>query len=236
MPIPIPWIEDEQDDFPPIESALREPNGLLAAGGDLSVARLLTAYSRGIFPWFEDGQPVLWWSPDPRMVLRPGEMHISASMRKLLNRNLYEVTMDTAFREVVHNCAFPRRKASGTWITTEMQRAYARLHDAGFAHSVEVWFADKLVGGMYGVSLGSVFFGESMFSSMSNTSKLALAYLTKQLHLWNFKLLDCQVSSAHLESLGAVEISRVEFARELGKYAQISASSGKWHLQPGFKW
>ncbi len=234
--MPIPWIEDEQDDFPPIESALREPNGLLAAGGNLSVARLLTAYSRGIFPWFEEGQPVLWWSPDPRLVMRPGEIRISGSLRRLLRKNIYEVTMDTAFREVVHNCASPRRKSTGTWITAEMQRAYGRLHDAGFAHSVEVWLEDQLVGGMYGVALGSVFFGESMFSSVSNTSKLALAYLTRQLHLCNFKLLDCQVSSAHLISLGAIEISRAEFVRELSDCVRISGSSGKWQMQPNMTW
>lgn len=231
--MPIPWIED---DFPPVESALQDPNGLLAAGGDLSVARLLTAYSRGIFPWFEEGQPVLWWSPDPRMVLRPGEMRLSRSLTRLLRKNRYKVTMDRAFREVVYNCAVARRKSKGTWITIEMQKAYARLHQAGFAHSVEVWLEGQLVGGLYGVSLGAVFFGESMFSSRSNTSKLALAYLTRQLHLWNFKLLDCQVSSAHLVSLGAVEISRSAFVRELDNYVQIAGSSSKWQMQSDLTW
>lgn len=234
--MPLVWIEGAHDRFPPVESALEEPNGLLAAGGDLSVLRLLDAYSHGIFPWYEEGQPVLWWSPDPRMVLWPGEMRISRRLARLIQQNLYRVTMDEAFQEVIRNCASVRRKSKGTWITPDMQQAYCRLHQAGFAHSVEVWLGDELVGGVYGIALGKVFFGESMFSSRNNTSKLAMAYLTRQLHLWGFKLIDCQVSSVHLQSLGAVEISRPEFMQHLQNHLKHADDSGKWRLQSDLTW
>lgn len=231
--MPIPWLEDTGDSFPPVASALVEPNGLLAVGGDLTVPRLLDAYSQGIFPWFEAGQPVLWWSPDPRMVLVPGEMRISRSLARLIRRKHFTLTMDEAFPDVVRQCAATRRKSTGTWITPEMQAAYVNLHDAGYGHSIEVWSDNKLVGGLYGVALGKVFFGESMFSAISNASKLALAYLTHQLKLWDFKLLDCQVSSAHLLSLGAVEISRSAFQGQLSQYLKIAGSAGKWRLESG---
>ena len=234
--MPIPWIEQYPDSFPAVEQALQEPNGLLAAGADLSIPRLLDAYSQGIFPWYEEGQPVLWWSPDPRMVLRPGTMHISRSLRKSLRQQRYSYSLDTAFADVVNHCAASRRKSSGTWITGEMQRAYVALHRAGYAHSIEVWQQDRLVGGLYGVALGKVFFGESMFSRVDNASKLALAYLTRQLQLWEFELLDCQVSNPHLQSLGAVEIPRKEFQCLLAQHVKIAGSAGKWQLQSDFLW
>ncbi len=229
--MPIPWIEDSDDCFPPVDSALVEPNGLLAVGGDLSAPRLLSAYKQGIFPWYEAGQPVLWWSPDPRMVLRPGQMRISRSLSRLIRNHPFTITMDEAFQDVVRHCAASRRGAKGTWITAEMQTAYAGLHAAGYAHSIEVWSKHKLVGGLYGIALGKIFFGESMFSDVSNASKLAMAYLTHQLHLWDFRLMDCQVSSAHLLSLGAVEISRAAFQEQLQQFAKIEGSAGKWQLQ-----
>lgn len=235
--MPLYWIEGAHGSFPPVDRALLEPNGLLAAGGDLSLTRLLDAYSNGIFPWYETGQPVLWWSPDPRMVLLPGQMQISRSLARLIRRNIYRVTMDEAFRETVSNCAATaRRKSNGTWITPEMQTAYGRLHDAGYAHSIEVWDEGQLVGGVYGVALGKIFFGESMFSTLSNTSKLALAYLMRQLQMWDFKLMDCQVSSAHLQSLGAIEISRSEFLQYLHRYLKMASRPGKWQLQSDLRW
>ena len=234
--MPIPWVDDVYAGFPPIDEAMEEPNGLLAAGDDLSEARLLDAYLHGIFPWYEVGQPVLWWSPDPRMVLKPDRMRISRSLTKLLLQHKFTVTMDTAFAETITGCANAERHSNGTWITTEMQSAYIQLHKSGYAHSIEVWQADRLVGGLYGVALGKIFFGESMFSEVSNTSKLALAYLTKQLQLWDFQLIDCQVSSPHLRTLGAVEISRVEFQKYLQKYAMIAGSAGKWQLQSNLLW
>lgn len=234
--MPLYWIDGAHGSFPPVDKALVEPNGLLAAGGDLSLTRLLDAYSHGIFPWYEAGQPVLWWSPDPRMVLLPGQMKISRSLARLIHRNVYKVTMDEAFRETVSKCATARRKSNGTWITPEMQFAYGSLHDAGYAHSVEVWKDGQLVGGLYGVALGKIFFGESMFSILSNTSKLALAHLMQQLRIWDFKLVDCQVSSAHLQSLGAVEISRSEFLQYLHRYLEIESSPDKWQLQSVLNW
>lgn len=234
--MPLYWIEGAQDSFPPVEKALVEPNGLLAAGGDLSVTRLLDAYSNGIFPWYEVGQPVLWWSPDPRMVLLPGQMQISRSLARLIRSNKYRVSVDEAFRETVSKCATARRKSNGTWITPDMQYAYGCLHDAGYAHSIEVWSEGHLVGGLYGVALGKIFFGESMFSTLSNTSKLALAHLLRQLEIWGFKLLDCQVSSAHLQSLGAIEISRAEFLQYLQRHLNIESSPVKWQLQSNLHW
>ena len=211
----IPWLNEDEIKFPPVELALSEPDGLLAAGGDLSVERLLQAYSHGIFPWYEAEQPILWWSPDPRTVLLPEDLKISKSLRKLLRRNQYTLTMDRDFAAVVQACAEARRDALGTWITDEMQDAYCALHEAGFAHSVEVWSQQELVGGLYGVALGQVFFGESMFSREANTSKLALVALVKQLQRWKYKLIDCQVRSDHLLSLGAQEISRSQFRKKL---------------------
>ena len=226
----LPWIDDDDQDFPATELALTEPNGLLAAGGDLSIERLLKAYHRGIFPWYEEGQPVLWWSPEPRMVLQPDQLRISRSLRKLLRQGRYRLSMDSAFSDVIAACAEIRRGAHGTWITHDMQSAYAELHAMGFAHSVEVWLDRELVGGLYGVALGQIFFGESMFSKRDNTSKLALVYLVKQLQQWNYQLIDCQVSSEHLFSLGATEVSRQVFQQKLELLVAASGRSGRWQF------
>lgn len=228
--MPVPWIDDT-DAFPPVETALDEPNGLLAAGGELTVSRLLDAYSKGIFPWYERGQPVLWWSPDPRMVLFPEQVRVSRRLARLIAAQEYRFTLDTAFGDVMRACAAPRREGAGTWITPEMLAAYTALHEQGYGHSIEVWHGESLVGGLYGVALGRVFFGESMFSGRSNTSKLALVYLARQLQAWGYVLIDCQVSSAHLQSMGAVDISRAEFQQQLRAHAVVEGSAGRWQLQ-----
>ena len=226
--MPLPWLEPEDITFPPIELALEEPNGLLAAGGSLNPQWLLCAYGQGIFPWYETGQPILWWSPDPRLILTPRLLKVSRSLKKLIKKRSYEITLDIAFSEVVQNCADSRRESAGTWITDEMQTAYSSLHDKGYAHSVEVWAGNDLVGGLYGVALGKVFFGESMFSKEDNTSKLALVYLIRQISRWGFELIDCQVSSDHLFTLGAIEISRSEFLQDLNNLLQFKDKIGKW--------
>ncbi|GIT23760.1 MAG: leucyl/phenylalanyl-tRNA--protein transferase [Pseudomonadota bacterium] len=228
--MPLPWLEPEDIGFPPIELALVEPNGLLAIGGSLDPEWLLCAYSQGIFPWYEDGQPILWWSPDPRLILTPGLLKVSRSLKRLIKKQSYEITFDTAFRDVIRNCAESRSEGAGTWITDQMQAAYSVLHDKGYAHSVEVWASGELVGGLYGVALGKVFFGESMFSKEDNTSKLALVYLIRQISSWGFELIDCQVSSDHLLTLGAIEISRSEFLQGLNKLVQFEDKIGNWSL------
>ena len=228
--MPLPWLSPTETSFPDISLALADPNGLLAAGGDLSPERLIEAYSSGIFPWFEEGQPVLWWSPDPRMVLFPEDLRVSKSLQKILNKPRYTVTLDEAFTEVITCCAQPRGESLGTWITDEMQTAYTQLFEAGHAHSVEVWRDGDLVGGLYGVALGQLFFGESMFSFESNTSKIALVNLVKQLQEWNYKLIDCQVSSEHLESLGAIEISREQFRQQLHELLPHPGKAAPWNL------
>jgi len=210
--MPIPWL-GRRDPFPPVEEALDDPNGLLAAGGDLSPERLIDAYTRGIFPWFNDEDPVLWWSPDPRMVLFPRELHVSRSLRRVIRSGQFAVTLDRAFTDVVEGCAAPRANQDGTWITDDMALAYSRLAELGYAHSVEVWEGEALVGGLYGVAVGRVFYGESMFSRTNNASKVALAYLARQLERWKFVLIDCQMATGHLASLGAREIPRAEFLR-----------------------
>jgi len=285
----IPWLTDNAP-FPPVERALRSPNGLLAAGGDLSAMRLLEAYRHGIFPWFNPGDPILWWSPDPRMVLFPGEFKISRSLARVLRNGPHSVRIDTAFEAVMRACAAPRdghhggcdtardsvgsgssrpaalpapegsatpcqgggcdtllaepadcgssRPAAlpapegsatpcqgGTWISDDMIAAYCALHRLGYAHSVEVWIENKLVGGVYGVSIGRMFFGESMFSRVSNASKIALAHLARQLERWQFGMIDCQMKTPHLATLGAREIPRREFIarlQELVHYAPIT--------------
>ena len=228
--MPLPWLEPEDIGFPPIELALIEPNGLLAIGGSLDPEWLLCAYSQGIFPWYEDGQPILWWSPDPRLILTPGLLKVSRSLKRLIKKQSYEITFDTAFRDVIRNCAESRSEGAGTWITDQMQAAYSVLHDKGYAHSVEVWASGELVGGLYGVALGKVFFGESMFSKEDNTSKLALVYLIRQISSWGIELIDCQVSSDHLLTLGAIEISRSEFLQGLNKLVQFEDKIGNWSL------
>jgi leucyl/phenylalanyl-tRNA--protein transferase len=207
-------LNQEELSFPPVELALSEPNGLLAVGGDLSVERLLLAYRQGIFPWYEDGQPILWWHPDPRMVLFPDELHVSSSLNRFIKKQHHTITSDKAFSEVVRACASQRSKnRHGTWITPEMQAAYQHLHETGWAHSVEVWQGEQLIGGLYGIAIGAMFFGESMFSQADNASKLAFVTLVRKLHEQDYKLIDCQVASGHLSSLGAREISRQAFMR-----------------------
>lgn len=211
----IVWLEDNNYEFPPVECALTEPDGLLAAGGLLSPEILLKAYRQGIFPWYSKGQPILWWSPDPRCVLFPEQLKISRSLRKTLNKKLFEIRQDTAFRDVMLNCARPRKDDAGTWITHEMLHAYCHMHELGYAHSVECWQDDKLVGGLYGMVIGKMFFGESMFSLRPDASKVALEYLCNTLKP---KLIDVQVYSKHMESLGAEMIPRARFIELLTKY------------------
>ena len=214
--------------FPPLEQAMRTPNGLLAAGAELSPERLLTAYRSGIFPWFNAGEPVLWWSPDPRMVLVPGEFKLSRSLAKTLRNTAYVVRFDSAFGEVMRACAAPRNGQSGTWIHEDMIVAYTALHAMGYAHSVEVWRNELLVGGLYGIAIGRMFYGESMFSAVPNASKIALARLADQLHRWQFGMIDCQMNTPHLASLGAHEIPRGEF---IGKLQELVNCAPILHWQ-----
>jgi len=229
------WIDagDPPGSFPDPNSALRDPDGLLAAGGDLSSARLLYAYRHGIFPWYSQGQPILWWSPDPRAVLLFENLHVSGSLRKTLRRHRYEVTLDRAFAEVITHCANASRgrAEAGTWITPEMKSAYLELHRLGHAHSVEVWMDGALAGGLYGVAMGGVFFGESMFSLRTDASKIALVWLVQQLTAWGYRLLDCQVASEHLHSLGSVSIPRGEFLALLDRYATTGGRGGNWQIE-----
>jgi leucyl/phenylalanyl-tRNA--protein transferase len=231
MQAPLPWLDKERLDFPDPATALRVPNGLLAAGGDLQPERLLRAYQLGIFPWFDASQPPLWWTPDPRMVLFPNELHISRSMRKFLAKSTFQVSSDTDFAGVMRACAAPRAGASGTWITPDMLAAYVRLFELGYAHSVEVRdSAGQLIGGLYGLALGEVFFGESMFSSSPNASKIAFVYLVQGLAADAYRLIDCQVANPHLESLGAREIPRRDFMRYLPGGAEVPKPP-HWPLQ-----
>ena len=206
---------DTSYEFPDVSLALEEPNGLLAIGGDLSPQRLITAYKQGIFPWFNPGEPILWWSPNPRAVLFPAKVNISRSLRKTLNKNIFTVTADLAFDEVVAACQAPREKQKGTWITAEMRIAYGEMHQLGHAHSIECWRDNTLVGGLYGMAIGRVFFGESMFSREKDASKVALIALADKLKEWGYELIDCQVQSEHLTSLGAEEMPRAEFCELL---------------------
>jgi leucyl/phenylalanyl-tRNA--protein transferase len=208
------WLDIETP-FPPLEQAMRAPNGLLAAGAELSPRRILSAYRSGIFPWFNAGEPILWWSPDPRMVLIPGEFRASRSLAKSLRDTAYEVRFDSAFEQVMRACAAPRNGQDGTWIHEGMIASYSALHALGYAHSVEVWRDGMLVGGLYGIAIGRMFYGESMFSAVPNGSKIALAHLTRQLDRWQFGMIDCQMHTPHLASLGAREIPRGEFIAKL---------------------
>jgi leucyl/phenylalanyl-tRNA--protein transferase len=224
------WLSarDAPDRFPAATEALTEPNGLLAAGGDLTPERLLAAYRRGIFPWYEEGQPILWWSPDPRAVLRPAGVHVSRSLRRLLNKGVFELRVDTAFEAVIAGCAEPRRYGGSTWITADMADAYVRLHRLGWAHSFETWRGGQLVGGMYGVAIGRVFFGESMFARESNASKVALVRALEYLARRDFVLLDCQVVSAHTRTMGAIEIPRTEFLDVLATHCAPRGTPKTW--------
>jgi leucyl/phenylalanyl-tRNA--protein transferase len=212
----IPWLRDG-DPFPPLETALDEPNGLLAASSDLRAPRLLAAYRHGVFPWYSLGQPVLWWSPDPRMVLYTAELRVSRSLARTVDRKVFEVRVDTAFDDVMRACAEPRPGQFGTWITDEVRDAYGRLFQSGHAHSVESWQDGEMVGGLYGVSIGRMFFGESMFARVTDASKVALVHLVRQLRAWDFPLIDCQQETPHLASLGARPISRRTFAEALAR-------------------
>src|SRR5688572_25592620 len=223
----IPWLHGNAP-FPPIAKALHSPNGLLCAGGDLSPGRLVAAYSQGIFPWFSEGDPILWWSPDPRMVLFPEELKVSRSLRKAVAKGLYEIRVDTDFRSVMEACAAPRNGQGGTWIVPEMVAAYTALHEMGFAHSYESWREGELVGGLYGMALGKVFFGESMFARAPDASKVALVHLVERLRPADFRVIDCQQATAHLASLGAREIPRPAFAQLLRESIQYPPSGESW--------
>jgi len=224
--MPIFQLPDEPL-FPPPE--LAHESGILAVGGDLSEERLLRAYAEGIFPWYSEGDPLIWWAPDPRLVLLPGEIKISRSLKQLLKKNIFATTMDTAFETVIKECAsLHMRKAGDTWITHEMIDAYIHLHHSGYAHSVECWLDDTLAGGLYGVSLGSAFFGESMFAKKSNASKVAFVRLVEQLVRWEFTMIDCQVATRHLESFGARDRARSEFMVLLKRALTAETRIGKW--------
>jgi leucyl/phenylalanyl-tRNA--protein transferase len=223
----IPWLRGDAP-FPPLAKALESPNGLLCAGGDLSPARIVDAYSRGIFPWFSEGDPILWWSPDPRMVLFPEELKVSRSLRKRVAHDRFETRFDTAFRDVIEACAEPRAGQSGTWIVPEMIEAYARLHELGFVHSVESWRDGELVGGLYGMALGDAFFGESMFSRAPDASKVALVRLVERLRERGCRVIDCQQATGHLASMGAREIPRDAFAKLLQDSIQYPPTGERW--------
>lgn len=215
------------------DPALAEPDGLLAVGGDLSPERLLSAYAEGIFPWYDERSPILWWSPDPRLVLEPERLHLSRSLLRTLRRGTYRVTADRAFGEVIRRCAaHPRPGQRGTWITPEMVSAYGRLHELGFAHSFEAWRGDELAGGLYGVSLGAAFFGESMFADRSDASKVAFVRAVEWLAGRGIRLLDCQVRTEHLVSLGAREIRRSEFLARLAAALEAPTALGRWTMDP----
>lgn len=235
----IPWL-NEHTAFPPVTEALPHPNGLLAASESVTVDRLLEAYRCGIFPWYTPKEPVLWWSPDPRMILMPDDLNISRSFAKVLRNCTYQIRTDTSFEQVMRECAAPRTgqdgTLTGTWIDEAMIAAYCALHQMGYAHSVEVWMNDKLVGGLYGVAIGQMFYGESMFSRVSNASKIALAHLTRQLRRWQVEpikgMIDCQMHTPHLATMGAKEIPRSEFIARLEVLADLPFTT-QWQIEPG---
>lgn len=219
--------------FPPAEYS--DPDGILAVGGDLSPERLLEAYTHGIFPWYSSETPIIWWSPDPRFVIYPGEVKISKSMRQILRRKIFEIRFDTSFRDVITACSGKRKHEKGTWITSEMIEAYVVLHEMGYAHSIEAWKDGKLTGGLYGVSLGGMFFGESMFSRESNASKAAFIVLAENLHRLGFDLVDSQVHTDHMESLGAVYMERDSFLKLVERSVKRETYRGNWGINPAFK-
>ncbi len=209
---------------------LADPEGLVAYGGNLEIETLLAAYSQGIFPWFNEGSPILWWSPDPRLVLFPDKLKISKSFKQKINRNIFDIRFDTNFEQVIHYCSSVRRKnQDGTWITGNIQKAYIKLHHKGYAHSVETYFEENLVGGLYGVSIGAVFFGESMFHLMTDASKIALFYLVEKLKQWKFHFIDAQQSTHHLKSLGAEEVQRKKFLSLLASALRCKSKVGRWN-------
>lgn len=225
----VPWLTSRIS-FPSPATALADPNGLLAVGGDLSPARVLAAYRHGIFPWFGPDEPILWWSPEPRMVLFPEEFKLSKSLRKRLRRHDYEIRVDSAFEAVMRACAEPRPGQHGTWIVEEMIQAYVRLHVQGYTHSVETWVDGELAGGLYGMAIGRMFYGESMFARATDASKIAFAHLVAQLRRWDFGLVDCQMETRHLASLGARPITRQEFMDRLALLINLEGIPGQWHF------
>ncbi len=214
--------------FPSLKTALTDPNGLLAAGGCLSATRLINAYKQGVFPWFNPDEPILWWSPDPRLILTPLKLKISRSLAKTIRQQPFELTVDKAFIDVINACAMMRKYTQGTWISEEMKQAYTELHHQGIAHSAEAWLDGELVGGLYGVAIGQVFFGESMFHTHKDASKIVFTQLVKKLQLWDYQLIDCQVHSDHLASLGAYEISRKHFIEKLTAYCCKPPAPTAW--------
>lgn len=222
FPDMIPFL-GPSDPFPPVDQALGDPDGLLAAGADLSPRRLIAAYQQGIFPWFNEGDPILWWSPDPRIMLAPRAFHVSHSLKKRLKQRRFTITADTAFATVLDECAAPRPDDGGTWLTAPMKAAYQALHAQGIAHSVEVWMDGALAGGIYGIGLGRMFFGESMFSRRTDASKIALFCLAAQLDRWGFPWIDCQLETDHLLSLGAVAVPRRQFVAEVARLVREPA-------------
>jgi leucyl/phenylalanyl-tRNA--protein transferase len=230
----IPWLEGD-DPFPPLASALKHPNGLLAAGGDLSPERLLAAYRQGIFPWYSAGEPILWWSPDPRTVLVPSELKVSRSLAKTLRNRRHEIRLDSAFQAVMQGCALRGADHSatgadeaGTWITDDMRAAYQRLHELGYAHSVETWIDGELAGGLYGVAIGRMFYGESMFTRVRDASKMAMVHLVRRLERQRYGMIDCQMHTRHLASLGARAIPRGEFSLRLRELVDYAVTPMKW--------
>ncbi len=229
--INLPWLnpDDESAAFPPAKLALKDPEGLVAAGGDLSPKRVLRAYHEGIFPWYEEDQPILWWSPDPRGIIYPKKFIAHKRLLRTLKKKAWRITYDQSFVDVMKACAEPRSNSRGTWITPEMLRAYSLLHQLGYAHSIEVWNDNNyLVGGIYGVAIGSIFFGESMFSRETDTSKVALLYLCAYLDTWGYKMIDTQLTSNHLTSLGGINIPREEYLHILPKLTQQSVNTNAW--------
>ena len=224
----ISWLTDDCEDFPSVNNALEEPNGLLAAGGDLSTKRLINAYTNGIFPWYDDDQPILWWSPNPRAVIIPSQLHCSKSLKKSIRKSTLNYTFDKAFTDVIGRCGAVREHNRGTWITEEMRDAYTELHYQGHAHSIEIWDEQELVGGLYGVAIGKVFFGESMFSLQANASKMAMLAIGKHLGECGYKLIDCQVESDHLFTMGAVLITRDNFIQSLRNLVDATADKHPW--------
>ncbi len=228
------WISPNASpyDFPPLETALEHPDGLLAVGGDLTPSRIMIAYRRGIFPWYNNDQPILWWSPSQRLVLFPEQLKLSQSLRKTIRKQKFTLTMDQHFRQVITQCAAPRRTQKTTWITAEILEAYYQLHQHGFAHSVETWHNGELVGGLYGIALGKVFFGESMFALMTDASKVAFAHFVSQIQRWDYQLIDCQVQTEHLKTFGAIEIPRPTYRDLLDHLCDTCGHPGPWQFEP----
>lgn len=228
--LPLTLLDDRNpnEPFPKLEKALKNPDGLLAVGGCLSQTRLLNAYRHGIFPWFNENEPILWWSPNPRLVLFPNQLVISTSLSKTIRKNVFSVTFNNAFEKVIEACGKTRENTTGTWITNDIKNAYCKLHQHGFAHSVEVWYESELVGGLYGVAIGQVFFGESMFHTKTDASKVGFVLLVEKLKLWNYQLIDCQIYSQHLVSLGAEMIQRKHFSQLLIDFCEKPPVKTAW--------